>query len=429
MKIIFEYIGESYMTLMLILGLVVILFANRRTKIEGVQYVWVITGLVFALTIFEYLESWCSTYHKPIWILYMKAAVCYLIYPLLIILELYLVAPIKHKKLMLLPYFVDAGFIISDLFGTNFIYGYNSGNYGFLPGELHFLPAAVLCFYMILLMIYSLGFIQQREYSKGLIVVFLSFSALLTILLEYFNIITDHTTEIAALEMLIYYFYLAAIHHSKLNEKLHKSRLEFEKQTNELLMAQIQPHFINNSLLAIQARCINYPEIYDSIKNFSRYLRSNFDNIGNHHSITFEQEMKNIKAYLALEKINFGHRLKVEFSIESNDFLIPALTVEPLVENAVRHGVAARENGGIVQIIQRDEADGITIEVRDIGYGRLSLTEKQEKRRGIGVANVRARLAVDNNGELELIPEEKGTCARITLKNVKYSSEEEEEKQ
>ena len=417
------------MTLMLILGLVVVLFANRRAKIEGVQYVRMITGLVFALTLFEYLESWCSTYHKPVWILYVKAAVCYLIFPVLIILELYLVAPIKHKKLLLFPYFIDAGFIIAELFGTKFIYGYHPDGYYFIPGKLHFLPALILCFYLILLVKYSLDFIQQKEYSKGLVVVFLSFSALLTIILEYFNIITDHTTEIAVLEILIYYFYLAAIHHGKVIEKLHESRLELEKQTNELLMAQIQPHFINNSLLAIQARCINYPEIYDSIKNFSRYLRSNFDNIGNHHSITFEQEMKNIKAYLALEKINFGHRLKVEFSIESNDFMIPALSVEPLVENAVRHGVAARENGGIVQIIQRDESDGITIEVRDIGYGKLNLTEKQEKRRGIGVANVRARLAVENNGELELIPEEKGTCARITLKNVKYSSEEEEEKQ
>ena len=424
MSILLEYIGESYMTIMLIAGLVVILFANRATKIDGVRYVWVITGLVFALTLFEYLESWCTDYHKPVWILYVKGAVCYIIHPLLIILELFLIAPIKHKKLLLLPYFADVLVIIADLFGTNLIYGYDTETYAFRPGELHFLPAAILCFYMIMLMKYSLDFVQQKEYSKAMIVVFLSFSALLTILLEYWNIITDHTTEIAALEMLIYYFYLAAIHHSKIQKKLHESELELEKQTNELLMAQIQPHFINNSLMAIQARCIDNPEVYESMKNFSRYLRSNFDNIGTPQLITFEQELKNIKAYLALEKMNFGGRMDVEYCIDSYDFMLPALTVEPLVENAVRHGVAARENGGVVQIIQRDEEDGITIDVRDIGHGKINLTERQEKRKGIGVANVRARLAIRNYGELELIPEENGTCARITLKNAVYSHDE-----
>ena len=169
---------------------------------------------------------------------------------------------------------------------------------------------------------------------------------------------------------------------------------------------------------------MDYPEIYESIKNFSRYLRSNFDNIGNSHLITFEQELKNVKAYLSLEKMNFGDKLVVEYDIDNKDFMLPALSVEPLVENAVRHGIAARENGGIVQIIQRDEEDGIIIDVRDIGCGKITLTEKQEKRKGIGVANVRARLAVGSKGELELIPGENGTCARITLRNVVYESEE-----
>ena len=76
--------------------------------------------------------------------------------------------------------------------------------------------------------------------------------------------------------------------------------------------------------------------------------------------------------------MNFGDRLTVEYDIDNEDFMLPALSVEPLVENAVRHGVAARENGGVVQIIQRDEESGIIIEVRDIGQGKLNLTEKQE---------------------------------------------------
>lgn len=422
MNIIIEFIGQSYMTLMLLLGLIIIMLVNRRIKIDGVQYVWAIASLVFIITVCEYVEYWCDTYNKPIWIRYVKSAITYSLNPLLILLELYLIAPIKHKFLLVIPYIINVALAVSDLFGTNFIYAYTE-DHNFISGKLKVVPAIVVCFYILLLTFYSNYFIKNDERSKAIIVFFMSFTTIITVYLEYENIIVNHTTDIAAMEMLIYYFYLAAIHHSKVQQKLHASELALERQNNELLMAQIQPHFINNSLLAIQARCMDYPEIYDSIRNFSRYLRSNFDNIGNTHSITFEQELKNIKAYLALEKMNFGDRLTVEYDIDNEDFMLPALSVEPLVENAVRHGVAARENGGVVQIIQRDEESGIIIEVRDIGQGKLNLTEKQEKRRGIGVANVRARLAVNNKGVLELIPEDNGYCARIILKDIRYVDE------
>lgn len=422
MNIIIEFIGQSYMTLMLLLGLIIIMLVNRRIKIDGVQYVWAIASLVFIITVCEYVEYWCDTYNKPIWIRYVKSAITYSLNPLLILLELYLIAPIKHKFLLVIPYIINVALAVSDLFGTNFIYAYTE-DHNFISGKLKVVPAIVVCFYILLLTFYSNYFIKNDERSKAIIVFFMSFTTIITVYLEYENIIINHTTDIAAMEMLIYYFYLAAIHHSKVQQKLHASELALERQNNELLMAQIQPHFINNSLLAIQARCMDYPEIYDSIRNFSRYLRSNFDNIGNTHSITFEQELKNIKAYLALEKMNFGDRLTVEYDIDNEDFMLPALSVEPLVENAVRHGVAARENGGVVQIIQRDEESGIIIEVRDIGQGKLNLTEKQEKRRGIGVANVRARLAVNNKGVLELIPEDNGYCARIILKDIRYVDE------
>ena len=156
------YISMNYMTLMLLAGLVVIMIANRRTKIEGSVYVWVIAGLVFVLSLFEYLEVWCDTYDKPVWILYLKAAVTYSIHPLLILLEVYFVAPIKHKFLLFLPFLADFIIIITDLSGTKLIYGYRP-DHGFISGPLHFFPALILCFYILMLMYYSLGFLQRNE--------------------------------------------------------------------------------------------------------------------------------------------------------------------------------------------------------------------------------------------------------------------------
>ena len=186
----------------------------------------------------------------------------------------------------------------TSLFDSHFVYAYTSDRV-FVPGNLRIFPALLICFYIIILLKYSLIFFKCGDKSKAIIVIFMVLITIVTVYFEYCNIITDHTTDIVALDMLIYYFYLSAIHYIKLQEKLHSSRLKLEKQKNKLLMAQIQPHFINNSLMAIQAQCIDHPDIYESIKNFSRYLHSNFDNIGSTHSVTFKQELKNIKAYLA----------------------------------------------------------------------------------------------------------------------------------
>ena len=201
----------------------------------------------------------------------------------------------------------------------------------------------------------------------------------------------------------------------KVQTQLAENRLALEQSKNEALMAQIQPHFINNSLMALRSNCRNYPEIYESITNFTLYLHSHFEALSDTKQITFEQEMENIEAYLALEQQNFGERLKVEYDIECDDFLIPALTVQPLVENAVRHGVGTYEKGGTVQINAYRRDGKIIIEVIDDGSGRSNITQQQKKRKGIGIENVRARLKSMTDGELDIITCGHGTTSRITI--------------
>ena len=127
--------------------------------------------------------------------------------------------------------------------------------------------------------------------------------------------------------------------------------------------------------------------------------------------------MENIEAYLSLERENFGDRLKVEYGIECDDFLIPALSVQPLVENAVRHGVGTYENGGTVRIMAWREDGKVIIEV-------INITEQQSKRKGIGIDNVRKRLRSMSGGELEITMGDHGTTARITVADVSERREE-----
>lgn len=199
---------------------------------------------------------------------------------------------------------------------------------------------------------------------------------------------------------------------------LTESRLALAESKNEVLMAQIQPHFINNSLMALRSRCADYPEIYNSITNFSRYLRSNFEALGSVNLISFEQEMENIEAYLELEKQNFPERLSIEYDIRCDDFLIPALSVQPLVENAVRHGVTTFDKGGTVTISSCKTDSGYIITVTDQGVGKRSVTQQQTKRKSVGTENVRARLASMGSGKLEIISTDNGTTAKITISGV-----------
>ena len=196
---------------------------------------------------------------------------------------------------------------------------------------------------------------------------------------------------------------------------LAESRFSLERSKNETLMAQIQPHFINNSLMALAARCADYPDIYDSIMNFSRYLHSHFDALGETKPIPFEQEMTNIEAYLDLVRENYQERLRVEYEIDCDDFNVPALSVQPLVENAVQHSISMYEQGGTLTISARREQGQVIIEVTDEGAGKNSITPQQRKRKGIGVENVRARLASMSDGRLEIFQRENGTTARITI--------------
>ena len=204
---------------------------------------------------------------------------------------------------------------------------------------------------------------------------------------------------------------------------IEQNKQELQENKIRLLVAQIQPHFIFNSLMALQAKCTDNPELYNGINSFGKYLRANFEAMTDNDLIPFTDELKNIKAYVQLEMMNYGDKLRVEYDIELDQFMLPAFCVEPLVENAIRYGVGTYEKGGLVQIMVRDEPDCIQIEVKDDGSGGNMLTDAQEGRKSIGLENVRLRLKALDMGELSVSQDESGTSAVIRLKYLEENSE------
>lgn len=181
-----------------------------------------------------------------------------------------------------------------------------------------------------------------------------------------------------------------------------------------IMISQIQPHFLYNSLSSIAVLCDENPaEAKRAVISFSEYLRGNMNSLGFKEPIQFTKELEHVKYYLTLELRRFRDRLRVSYDINATNFSLPALTLQPIVENAVRHGIQNQRQGGLVAISSREEPEGFVVTVTDTGAG-FQIAEVSEH--GLGIANVKARLAAMCGGTLsiESAPGE-GTTASIWI--------------
>jgi len=189
-----------------------------------------------------------------------------------------------------------------------------------------------------------------------------------------------------------------------LTEQQRKEK-ELRDLENELQMirlrnftSQMQPHFLYNALGSIQEIVLDDPEYASElIGDFTTHLRSCIRAMANDGPIPFEQELANIKAYVNIERMRFGDKLSVLYDIQTMDFLILPLSVQPLVENAIRHGIYERgEQGGQV-VIRTEESDGtvrITVEDNGVGFDveRYQSDISLGKQDSTGLKNIMFRL-------------------------------------
>ncbi len=195
-----------------------------------------------------------------------------------------------------------------------------------------------------------------------------------------------------------------------------------EKQLAELqvniMLSQIQPHFLYNSLTAIRQLCdIDSSQAKQCITDFSRFLRANMDSLTSREPIPFSKELLHVKNYLALEKQRFGDRLTVVYDIRSEDFDLPPLTVQPIAENAVRHGIMKRDSGGVLTIRSFESDSYYEVIVEDDGVGfDAGAPLSEEDTPHIGITNVRCRVEELVNGSVDIESgPEKGTKVTIRI--------------
>ena len=205
----------------------------------------------------------------------------------------------------------------------------------------------------------------------------------------------------------------AFAHERELREKeeeLYETRIR-------TMIQQIRPHFIYNTLSSIYVLCKNHsPRTLQVLEDFMNYLQANFTAVAADKPIPFADELKHTKAYLAVESARRDELLNVTYDTPHTDFSLPALTLQPIVENAVKHGSGNERFRLEILIRTAKTADGSEITVEDNGPGFAAVPEQKDTH--IGIANVRERLEMMCGGSLSIRSgPEGGTAVTIRIPN------------
>ena len=197
-----------------------------------------------------------------------------------------------------------------------------------------------------------------------------------------------------------------------------KQEKELTEQRIDLMLSQIQPHFLYNSLGTIAELCRKNPEKAEKATiEFANFLRANMDSLGDREPIPFGKELSHVKNYLYLEQQRFDDRLSVEYNITTDDFFVPPLSIQPLAENAVRHGILKKKEGGklIISTFETEEYAVITIEDNGVGMEKAKEYPNLGDHAHIGIKNVRSRIEAMVDGSMEIESSDNGTVITIKI--------------
>ena len=207
-------------------------------------------------------------------------------------------------------------------------------------------------------------------------------------------------------------------------EALNAAKLETElaDANMSIMLSQIQPHFLYNALNTIKYLVRRDTEMAEkAIVEFSLYLRGNMDSLTQKKPIPFRTELSHIRHYCEIEKMRFGQKLEIEYDIETDNFFVPTLSIQPLVENSIKHGVTKKPEGGTVTIHTFEDENNYYVEIKDDGIGfdpenPVAKDPSSANRSHVGFSNIKSRLETMLDATIKVSSEiNKGTDTLVTL--------------
>lgn len=258
----------------------------------------------------------------------------------------------------------------------------------------------------------SAGLVFGRNYSW-----ILSIGVLVDLLLYY--IAKTSTGMLFTLGAILVYALLESVrlllYFMEQKNVLEEMEIKLKMSRTTTMMSQIRSHFVFNILNAISGLCKYDPEkADDTVVRFARYLRNNIDIMEDDKNIPFKTDLRQLEDYVILEQVRFGDKIEFYTDIEADDFMIPPLILQPVVENAIKHGVSKKMGNGMIILRTRKDGDNVVITVEDDGVGFDM--EELDKEKSVGIRNVRFRLEHLVNGTMEIQSQVGvGTTVTITI--------------
>ena len=228
--------------------------------------------------------------------------------------------------------------------------------------------------------------------------------------------ISYYAMLVAVLIQLIQY-----AHNEKKLELEQAKREQLEKESLQMrvsqMTAQIRPHFLYNVLTTISYLCTEEPKMAQTATlDFADYLRGNLDGLIVTEPIPFIKELEHLETYVSLEKMRFHDRIVLEYDLEVTEFRIPALTIETLVENSIKHNVNKMKEPLHIQLITRDKENAIEIIINDNGLGFNKDQVISDGRSHVGLSVIKERMNLLLHAEVKIESEiHKGCCVTLFI--------------
>ncbi|MBE5861560.1 MAG: hypothetical protein E7295_01765 [Lachnospiraceae bacterium] len=397
--------------ILLLCGLSLTVLLDQYLKKDSRDHMIAIIVLCFSLMAQNLLEYWLRTgTAMPFWRTF-TSAFGYCVRPMIMVMFLCIVQPGRSHWISWSLFGINTAIYL-----TSFHYRlafYITEDNRFLKGPLGDTCLVVSSILLGNLFLQTLKSFQGGKRREMLIPLFVVVMIVVAVLMDRYFWEDDQPVEYLTIAVIVScVFFYSWLHLQFVRE--HEQDLMAQNRI-KIMMSQIQPHFLFNTLSSIQYLCMSDPEQAALITGkFARYLRQNLDSLGQTELIPVSRELEHVAVYTEIEKIRFPY-IHVEYDVSDENFKVPALTIQPLVENAIRHGGWEEGEGRVTITIKRGEAFH-EILIEDDGRGFDPALPESTDKSHVGIKNVRERVEKMCHGTLTLdSAPEKGTRVRVII--------------
>ena len=406
----FNTLAVLFPLLLLLLGLGFTVVIDPYIRREHRRIMLIIVLLSFSLAAQNILENEFFISRSNLALKNLLSAYGYSVRPVILILFLRIIHPNGKKRLYWTLAGINGALYFSSPF-TKLCFEIRERDYVFLRGPLWSVCLILSAALLIELLTRTILLYRETGKHERLIPIAIVLSIFASVALDLNVSLESQPISFLTIAIVVSsIFYYIWLHLQFVRE--HENDL-MASQRIQIMMTQIQPHFLFNALNTIRALYAKDPPLADrTLENFSTYLRQNLESLSQTELIPISKEMEHTRLYAEIEMLRFPN-VRMEYRMEDERFEIPALTVQPLVENAICHGVRTKKDG-LVTVAAVREGNIHRITIQDNGAGFDPDQKADDRETHIGLQNVKDRIEQMCGGKM-ILQSEIGRGTTVTL--------------